>query len=424
MSSSVETTSDEVRSFVREEEARLAAIAPDRPFVAEEYETRQATLRRHMNNAGIDVLVATSPDTMCWLTGYAARWYRSGASTHFPPCQCVVVHAAESHPFMIETAFHEQLARLTACISDVRLLPDTGLIREPGVAEFVGFLIDNLTAERWLGGTVGLEAFSWVPSPAVWRAMVDGLEAAGCAVVDATRTARAARRQKSAAEIAYIERAQSACDAGIRALQRAARPGMSGLEGWKHFVTGVIEAGGEPAAIHETVFAGPPEPMAHLLSTRTPIVSGDYFHPDAAASFERYHARCMRVLSMGPPPPALVRLTAIAGGALEVVRKGRAGQPFGQLRATLREYFMGEGVAEEEFFAGGYELGISFAPDWVGEFVWSAHDPDDESPIPEGLVTNFESCAFVAVVDTVVFEPGGARTLSSIPAGEVLLAGE
>lgn len=42
--------------------------------------------------------------------------------------------------------------------------------------------------------------------------------------------------------------------------------------------------------------------------------------------------------------------------------------------------------------------------------------------IPEGLVTNFESCAFVAVVDTLVFESDGVRTLSTVPA-DVLVAG-
>jgi hypothetical protein len=106
------------------------------------------------------------------------------------------------------------------------------------------------------------------------------------------------------------------------------------------------------------------------------------------------------------------------------MRESRAGQPFGALKAALREYFTGEGFGGEESFAGGYELGVSFAPDWVGEFLWSSHDLDDDSLIPEGLVTNFESCAFVAVVDTIVFETSGTRTLSNIPADEVLLAGE
>ena len=412
-----------IQRFVGEETEQISGGSPNLPFALHEYTRRRRELQARMVDAGIEVFVITSPDTMCWLSGYTSRWYRSGASTALPPCQCIVLHADSDAFFMIETAFHEHLVGLTSCVEDLRLLPDTGLTREPTAVEFVGFLVDNLAAERWLGGSVGLEAYSWVPSPAVWHAIVEGLEAEGCRVVDGSRTARSARQQKSQAEIAYIEEAQRCCDAGIRSLQQNARPGMSGLEGWKHYVAGVVDAGGEPAAIQEAVFGGPPEPMAHLLSSRAPIGAGQYFHADAAAAFERYHARCTRVLSFGPPRSELTRLASIAGGALELLRGSRAGDPFSQLKTTLREYFIAEGLGDQEFFAGGYELGISFAPEWVGEYLWSAHDPDDGALIPERLVTNIESVAFVAIVDTVVFEADGARTLSTLPT-EVLIAGE
>lgn len=413
---------DAIRSFVRSEEERATSEPARLPFSAEEYESRRLRLQRQMTEAGIEVLVITSPDTMCWLTGYASRWYRAGASTTLPPCHGIVLHAEGGTPFMIDTGFHRELMRLTSCIEDLRPLPDTGLTREPDVREFVDFLIDNLAAEGWLGGVVGLEAYSWVPSPAVYDAIVEGLTAKGCTVVDASAAARGARRLKSPAEIACIERAQSAVDAGVLAVQRDARPGMTGIEAAKFFAAGVVDAGGETAAIAEAVFGGPPEPMAHMLSGRQPIGAGDYFHVDAAAAYERYHARCTRVLSFGPPRAEVRRLTEIAGGALEVLRESRAGQPWSELKRALRDYFTDAGLSKDEFFGGGYELGVSFAPDWVGEFLWSAGDEDDETMIPDRLVTNFESCAFLAVVDTVLFETQGTRTLSKVPT-DVLVAG-
>ena len=422
VSASVNVDLEKIRRFIREEDALIASEPSSLPFASEEYVSRQRQLQERMVVVGIEVLVLTSPATMSWLTGYASRWYRSGASTALPPCQCIVAHAERDTPFMIETAFHEQLVRTTSCVEDLRLLPDTGLTREPSVVDFVGFLVDNLAAEDWLGGVVGLEAYSWVPSPAVWQAIVDGLEARGCRVVDASRVVRSVRQCKSSAEIAHIEQAQrlrcrDAC------LQRHARPGMNGLEGWKHYEAGVVEAGGEPAAMQGSVFGGPPDRVTHALCSRKSIGAGEYFHADGAAAFRLYHARCGRVLSFGSPRPELARLTSIAGGALNVLRESRAGQPFGQLKASLRDYFIAQGLDEHEFFAGGYEMGLSLPPDWVGEFFWSAHDSDDEALIPEGLVTNFESCAFVEVVDTVVFEAGGTRTLSSLPT-DVLLAGD
>jgi Xaa-Pro aminopeptidase len=413
-----------LRRFIAQEEERLASAPPDLPFTRAEYTARRRRLQDRMARERIDVLILTSPEAMCWLSGYRSRWYRAGASTAMPPCQCIVLTVGDDEPWMVETAFHEQLVRMTSCIDDVRTIPHTDLNHEPGLSEFVGCVIDNLRTERALGGVVGLELWSWVPSPAVAQALVAALEESGGKVVDASRPVRAERRLKSPAELALIERAQRCCDAGLLSLQRGARPGMTGLEGWQLFTAGVVEAGGEPSAMHETVFAGPPEPVAHLLSTRRPIEAHDYFHADACASFERYHARGTRVYTFGEPPDELARLTAITAGALEVLRDtGRAGIPFGELNRALFDYFMDAGLSEDEFFAGGYELGISFPPDWVGEFWWSAHDLDSEEIIPAGLVTNLESCAFVAVVDTVVFEPGRARTLSEVPADVLVVGG-
>src|SRR5437660_4355364 len=129
-----------IRRFIREETQRVSGGSPGLPFARDEYVRRRRELQARMVDAGIDVFVITSPDTMCWLSGYTSRWYRAGASTALPPCQCIVLHAESDAFFMIETAFHEHLVGLTSCVEDLRLLPDTGLTREPTAVEFVGFL--------------------------------------------------------------------------------------------------------------------------------------------------------------------------------------------------------------------------------------------------------------------------------------------
>ncbi len=392
-----------------------------RAFADSEYADRRAALCAAAHDAGIATLIITAPDTMSWLSGYESRWYRSGSSTATPPCQCIVLRSDSGQAFLIETGFHRQLAALCV-LDDVRLIPGSSLTSEPGLGDFTRFLTDNLKREGWLGDRIGLEDYSWVPSPAVWSAITTALRASGSEPVDATVTIRGARRRKSAAEIAYIEQAQRCCDSGIRALQARAKPGITGLEAWRHYIDGVIEAGGEPAAIHESVFAGPPEPWAHLLSGHGRICEDEYFHADAAAAYRHYHARATRVLSFGPPAPELVTLTAIAGDALDVIHGHRAGDSFAALGKALRDYFADAGVPADAYFAGGYELGLSFAPDWVGELMWSSHDETNDELIPDGLVTNFESCLHVAIVDTIVFEPDGARTLSTLPT-EVLRVG-
>ena len=136
-----------------------------------------------------------------------------------------------------------------------------------------------------------------------------------------------------------------------------------------------------------------------------------------------YHARATRVFSLGEPAPELRRLVEITAGAYDVVvETARVGMAFSELHRALLDYFRAQGLPDELFFAGGYELGIAFPPDWVGEFLWSIHDTDDERPIDAGHVTVFESVAYAANVDTLVFDQAGARFLSGVPR-EILVAG-
>lgn len=405
----------DVHAYIRAAEAELAERTPQLPFEPAEYARRMTGLRSRMARAGIDVLVVSSPDGMCWLHGYDARWYRSHSSTRLPHVHCTVVHVDHDRAFLLDTAAHEQLARLTSCVAEFRGVTGTGIDGEATVEDFVSFLGSEIAAHGWHHGTVGVERWSSVPNPAVQAAVERALTARGHRVIDGSAVLRSARRLKSAAEITVIEQAQAACDAGIRAVQRQARVGMTELQAWGVYMEAVIAAGGEPSAMHETIAAGPPMPVLHGVSTRRPFRQGDLFHTDMAAAVHRYHARATRGFHVGDPPPELLELTRIIAGAHDVLTAtARPGLPFRALNRALREYFADAGVPEHGW-AGGYELGVSFPPDWVGEFCWSSSDPDTDAVIEPGLVTNFESCAFLAMVDTVVFDDDGARLLSSLP---------
>jgi Xaa-Pro aminopeptidase len=418
----VHDSSATVREFIAREEAAIAARTPELSFTREEYAARLARLRARMADDGLDVLILTAPDAMGWLHGYRSRWYRQTSSTALPPGQCTVVHV-EAGMFMVEVGYHAELVRLTSCIEDVRTIAGTDANHESTVDGFAGFLAGELARERWLGGTVGLERWSCVPSPAVSDVLEAALRERGCRVVDATAAVRGVRRLKSPAEIATIERAQRACDAGLLAIQREVTPGTTELEAWSAFMSAAVAAGGEPAAIHETVAVGPPLAVVHGLSSRRPIRAGECFHADMAAAVDRYHARGTRFFVHGEPDPALHRLAEAVAGAYDVVlANARIGMPLRDLYPPLRDYYA-EAVPGVEAASSGYELGLSFPPDWVGELTWSTEEPELDVLIEPGLVLCFESTAHVAMVDTLVFEADGPRFLSTVPR-EVLVAGE
>ena len=66
-------------------------------------------------------------------------------------------------------------------------------------------------------------------------------------------------------------------------------------------------------------------------------------------------------------------------------------------------------------------LGISFPPDWVGEWTFTVGESADDV-FRAGVVTNYESIVLYPMIDTVVFGDDGARTLSALPL-DVMRAG-
>lgn len=393
----------------------LATVPPDElsalPFSADEYSARLIALRDAMAESGVDVAIITAPDTMAWLHGYRSRWYRQHTSSSLPPALCTVVHVSEGEPFMIDSQYHEGLVGATSTIRDFRPVPGSSDFHEPSLTDYVAFLTEQVSP--WRGSVVGLELWSCIPSPAVSRVIESMLTSLGCQVVDVSMPFRGIRRRKTAAEIAKIERAQAACDAGLLALQEQATPETSGIEAWALWNLAMVRAGGEPAALHETVASGHDTWAIHSLSSREPLGRSEMFYPDMAASFDGYHARATRPFSFGAPPAELSRLAGVAAGVYDVIGEfGTIGTPWRTLFGHVREFLNANGV---EGGACGYELGLSVPPtDFVGEFTWSIHE-DIDGVIEPGLVTNFESFNEVVLVDTVVFEDGGPRFLSALP---------
>ena len=406
-----------IGAFVAEELRRAAQVPAELPFDESEYTARRKRLQTAMVDAHIDIVLVTAADATAWLHGFASRVYPWQTSTYFPALSATVVHAEDDQMFFIDDGLHTDLVRRTSVVSDFRPVPDATLTTYATGEGYLQFLIDQLRSEGWHSGTIGLEFWSGIPNPAVMDIYRAKLTEAGYTVVDATAVIRRVRRLKSPAEIARTMQAQRAVDNGIRAVQTQVEPGMSEYEAHGIYLRGVMDGGGEQSSIHDTVYAGPPESFGHELSSRHyRFQPSDYIHVDGAAASAGYHARACRVLTFGPPRAELQRLNDICAGAYEVLTTvPEAGMPFSELDHALAEYFRRAGVGEGIGFAGGYELGVSMGADYVGEFVWGSTLPERGGVIEAGLLTNVESLSFLAVIDTVLFEEKGARTLSDLP---------
>jgi Xaa-Pro dipeptidase len=402
-------------AFLDDQTAQIRSRQPDLAFDRDEYASRLERLQSAMEEARLDTLIVSAPDAMCWLHGYQARWYKSHSSTTWPPFQCTVVHLGDERLLQFDMERHRHLIPRTSVVTDLRL-------KSANTAqEWLEFFLGELQAEQWLGGTVGIEKWSSVPNRATSEIIEGALQRRGCTVVDASLITRQVRRLKSPAEIAVMRRAGEVCDAGLRALHAALAPGITELEAWEALVRGMIAAGGEPGALQENVWAGT-GPLIHALSSRRRLAAGDIVCTDPCGVVHRYHANAARTLSIGDPKPAAVELMNVLANAVRLFEESAApGVRIGDVQRTLRAFYQDSGIWERRGWLGGYEFGISFPPDWVGEWVFSVDDADSDEVFEEGLVTNYESVAGLVLIDTFVIGADGAERLSSVP-HEILVA--
>jgi Xaa-Pro aminopeptidase len=405
-----------IAQFVADATERTQSASPAIPFSREEYAARLTRLREAMAADGVRTLLLTSPEAMCWLHGLALRWYKAQSPREWRPLTCTAVSVDDDNFIQFEGMEHAEMLRRTSVAQDIRLLPRYQR------SDMLGFIVSELAAEGWLNGVVGVEKYSHAPNPAVAGLLQAAMEANGATVVDATDAIRRVRRTKSPAEIAYVEKAAEICDTGINHLASVLRPGMTELEAWSEMLGAMARAGGEPAALHELAVIGTVG-VGHSIAGRRVLRPGDFMEVDPCGVYNRYHANRNMVFHLGEPPQAALDLMDVLAGAYDVIRQaGTVGTPVADLNRALRDYYIEQNVwhLNSQYWVGGYELGISFPPDWVGEWHFTVNSENEPGLIEEGLVTNFESIAGLGILDTIVYQSSGTRTLSKI--GHQLIA--
>jgi Xaa-Pro aminopeptidase len=419
---------DDMFAGVRDIDPSLRSIPVDRypmPFSDQEYADRLTRCRQAMAKLGIELLFVTWPEGMCYLHGYEVTWYRVNSGRQRPPTMGTAVHV--DHDKLI---FFGGENAVPSAAKDRRPLRGGG----PAGAGAAEALVAELQKEGWLksGTVVGLEYWSYVPPRAVSQAFEAAFVGKGAKVVDGSGVMLTIRRIKSPAEIAVLEHAAKLGDLGLRAVARNFKPGMSHSEVASLALGGMMAAGGEMPAIAPAIQTGIPR-SPHLMPARRRINAGEPFGIDFAGVYYRYHAVVNRTFFYGEPSPELVRLNEAARTALDVLaRTARAGTPVATVMRALREHYQKTGAWEHRGALGGYEIGIAFPSDWVGEFAFNVADESPEGVFEANLVTNYENILRIegpahsypqlAITrDTIVYGASGARCLSAIPPGLIVL---
>ncbi len=400
-------------------ERTLRTLVPEKelPFSRREYESRLGRIRAEMRNAGIDVLYLSSPESMYYACGYRAEWYQAQSPKNWLPMSGVAIHADHDKHILLDTEEELVMIRYSTVSDDVRIFSDEMPV---GMIDWV---LSELSREGWLPGKVGLEMWSYRPNRIVSEMFQGALEKRGCKVVDAADIVRAVRSVKSPKELEYVRQASGVADIGMRAALEVLRPGMTELQVYGEVVRAMAQAGGENPAITMPVASGRKSACAHALASTKKIRRGEIVNVDVCGVVNRYHANMARTFSMGKPDPDVAKVVRASGGSFDLLRRILGpNASVSDIMQSLKSYYEETGIIDERWWFGGYELGASFPPDWVGPWSYDAYTDSKGRRFVPGTAVNYESNFYLPkraglslLINTIIFDESKAQVMGRMP---------
>ena len=383
---------------------------PDLPFAREEYAARLAKTRAAMDAAGIELLVATDPSNMAWLTGY------DGWSFYVP--QGVLVPPA-GEPVWWGRGQDEAGALRTVWMTrdNVVAYPDHYVqTTERHPMEHLASVI----AERGFGRMrIGVEMDNYYYSAAAHAVLGRCLPDAE--FVDATGLVNWERAVKSPRELDYMRTAGRIVTRMHERIEAIAEPGRRkndiAAEILRVGIEGLPDAGGDYPAIMPLLPSGADASAAHLTWNDDPLRAGEGTFFEIAGCYRRYHCPLCRTVFLGEPPPRVRRAEAILLEAMdEGLGRARAGNTCRDVAGAFFGTLEKHGIHKDS--RAGYPIGLSYPPDW-GERTFSIRR-SDRTGLRSGMTIHFMTALWfddwgLEVTESIVIGDGAPELLASVP---------
>jgi Xaa-Pro dipeptidase len=379
----------------------LVPSGAEAAFPREELARRQAALRERMAARGIDLYLTSGPENVFYLSGQQTPGYYT--------FQCLAVPRT-GEPFHVLRGLEAMNARANTYLDDISGYPDDA---DPAAA-----VAEALRARGFAGQRVAIDRNAWYLTVNLHERLTQKL---GQPLLDGSGLVEELRRVKSPAELAQMEAASRANDAGMRAGLAAVRAGASENDVAAAIMQASIAAGGEYVGMEPFVTSGPRSGIPHTTWRRRRLEAGDVVVLETAACWNRYHAALYRTAALGRVPDlARDHFRVCQEGLAAALAELRPGRTCADVHRAVQAVIDRAGYTAGYRKRTGYSLGIAFAPDWGEGNILSLYRGVDV-PLQPGMVfhvpiTLREYARWtVAVSETVVVTDGAARTLSAVP---------
>jgi Xaa-Pro aminopeptidase len=375
---------------------RSANPAPAIPFDA-------SKLDDLLDQAGIDVLIATSKHNVGYLLGgYRSFFFETmdaiGINRYLP----VFVYPkgrADRSVFIGNKleGFDKQLNRFWTSVAE------TSWMTGPEAVRSAVSHIEKIGGAR---AGIGVE-MPFLPLDAA-----DVLRSAfpDSRLVDATMPLERLRARKSAAELALLSQASERVVAAMRATFSACRPGMT-----KHDVVAQLRREETDRGLNfEYCLISAGSSLNRAPSDQV-LGAGDIISLDSGANYHGYIGDLCRMGIVGRPDSELEDLLGEVEAVQQAARKPiRAGVRGGDIYAAAEQAMRGSRQRPHfDFLAHGMGLVSHEAPHLTGRGVVPYPATDEDQPLESGMVISIETAllhpkrGFIKLEDTVAVTDGG-----------------
>jgi len=355
-----------------------------------------------LEQAGIDVLVATSKHNVGYLLGgYRFFFFETmdpiGISRYLP----VFVYfkgKAEQSVYLGNRleGFEKQNNRFWTPVADTSHMTSVDVI-ESAVAQIRKMGVPT--------GRIGVEMpFLPLDSADVLRAAF-----ADSKLVDATQPLERLRARKTAAELALLKESSERVIASMQATFAAAKPGMT-----KHDVVAQLRREETNRGLNfEYCLISAGSSLNRAPSDQV-LAAGDIMSLDSGANYHGYIGDLCRMGSLGEPDAELKDLLAEVEAVQQAARKPvKAGGRGGDIYAAAEAAMSASKETHFDFLAHGMGLVSHEAPHLTGKGVVPYPATDADRPLESGMVISIETAilhpkrGFIKLEDTVAVTDGG-----------------
>ena len=337
-------------------------------FEKSEYLARIRKTKKSMADQGIDVLLATNPANMNYLTGYDG-W-------SFYVHQLVVLALDSDEPVWIGRGMDANAAKVTTFLNHDNILgyPDD-YVQTP-VKHPMDYVADFLKEQGWDKKGIGIEMDSYYFTAACYESLKRNLPNADFR--DATTLVNWVRVIKSAQEIKYMKQAARIIEKTMQVAVDMVRPGVRQCDAaaavYQAEISGTEEYGGDYTSFCPMLPTGVGTSTPHLTWTDQPFVNGEATILELAGARHHYHCPMARTVHLGKPPKKLADTAAVVvEGLNNALAAAKPGVECQEVEAVWRETIKKHGIIKESRI--GYSTGLNYPPDW-GEHTLSLRPGD------------------------------------------------